>query len=117
MMRPYTCPCCHEAIDAHESVCAHCDTERPRGGWPLDRHLGRVIAGRYRLVARLGKGGVGEVFQARDDSSAGELGDVVVKLLGATTVNEINTRRFLNEARAARSLTGPHVVKIYDFGF
>jgi eukaryotic-like serine/threonine-protein kinase len=111
------CAGCDASVDAAASACRACGAARPRGGWPLDAHVGRTIAGRYRLLERIGKGGMGSVYRAHDCdcSSAGDLGFVVVKLLSVHGASE--RRRFSNEARAARRLSSPHAVKIYDFGF
>jgi serine/threonine-protein kinase len=68
-----------------------------------------VIAGRYRLHALLGRGGMSEVWRAEDM----ELGrDVAIKLLAP----DADTARFEREARAVASLGNPNVMQLYDYG-
>ncbi|ADB30409.1 serine/threonine protein kinase [Kribbella flavida DSM 17836] len=72
-----------------------------------------LVAERYRLGERLGQGGMGEVFRASDEV----LGrDVALKLLLPTRRDPDATARFQREARAAATLSDPHVVTAYDFG-
>jgi eukaryotic-like serine/threonine-protein kinase len=68
-----------------------------------------VIAGRYRLVSLLGRGGMSEVWSAEDR----ELGRrVAIKLLAPNA----DTQRFEREARAVASLAHPNVTQVYDYG-
>jgi serine/threonine-protein kinase len=68
-----------------------------------------VIAGRYTLEHPLGRGGMSEVYCARDE----ELGRrVALKLLAP----DADTARFDREARAVASLAHPNVVQLYDYG-
>ena len=70
--------------------------------------------GRYRLVRRLGVGGMGEVWEA-DDSVLGRR--VALKVLvDERRTTPRATRRFVREARATAKLTHPNVTRIYDFG-
>src|SRR5690349_165943 len=75
---------------------------------------GDVLAGKYRLVERLGTGGMGEVWSAEHLS----LGTTVaVKLLHPHVAGRAGTaERFEREARAAAALTSPYVVQIFDHG-
>lgn len=70
--------------------------------------------GRYEIVALVGKGGMGEVYRARDT----ELGrDVAVKVLPAETAqDEGRLERFKREARAVAQLSHPNILDIHDFG-
>lgn len=74
---------------------------------------GDVLAGRYTLIHLLGRGGSGEVWQARDSSLAR---DVAVKVVDLAAGEEQATRRFQQEARSAAALNHPHVVAVYDAG-
>ena len=65
----------------------------------------------YTIEARLGKGGMGEVYQARDT----RLGrDVAIKVLSAPEAGSDSVRRFMTEARAASGLNHPNIVTVHD---
>jgi serine/threonine protein kinase len=74
---------------------------------------GRQI-GPYTLLERLGAGGMGEVYRARDTRLAR---DVAIKvLLPVFAADADRLRRFENEARAASSLNHPNILTTYDVG-
>jgi serine/threonine-protein kinase len=112
-MTPYVCPHCAEAVSPVADRCEGCDATRPRGGWPLDPHVGVSLAGRYRLIARLGSGRSGDVYEARDESLGGDAGLVAVKIY-SRLASARERRRFVDEVRAARMLANPHFVRVYD---
>src|SRR5258707_14949730 len=76
--------------------------------------IGQLV-GHYRVLERIGAGGMGEVFRARDE----RLGrDVALKLIRpASSDNPDHLRRFEQEARAAAALNHPNILAIYDVGF
>lgn len=75
---------------------------------------GRLIAGRYRIIALLGKGGMGEVYRA-DDLTLGQA--VAMKFLPEeATSHEGMLERFKNEVRIARRVSHPNVCRVYDVG-
>ena len=73
-----------------------------------------TTVGHYRITAKLGAGGMGEVFVAEDvrlDRKA------AIKVLSAEVARDPDRRhRFITEARAASSLNHPHVCVVYDVG-
>jgi serine/threonine protein kinase len=70
--------------------------------------------GPYQIQARLGVGGMGEVYRARD-SRLGR--DVAIKVLRHELAETpIRRARFEVEARAVAALNHPHIVSIFDFG-
>jgi len=75
---------------------------------------GRLIAGRYRIIALLGKGGMGEVYRA-DDLTLGQA--VAMKFLPEeATSHDGMLERFKNEVRIARRVSHPNVCRVYDVG-
>ncbi|HLV19687.1 MAG TPA: protein kinase [Polyangiaceae bacterium] len=85
---------------------------RSRGG--DDPALNKVIAGRYRLEARIGEGGMGIVYRARH-----VLIDrvVAVKLIRPDLRGETHLRAWmLREARAANRVDHAHIIDIHDIG-
>src|SRR5688500_20271585 len=87
-------------------------TSRGRGA--EDPALGKVIAGRYRLEARIGEGGMGIVYRARH-----VLIDrvVAVKLIRPDLRGETHLRAWmLREARAATRVDHAHIIDIRGIG-
>ncbi|MFD0633670.1 protein kinase [Catenulispora yoronensis] len=77
-------------------------------------HSGELFAGRYEIVTRLGRGGMGEVWSARDRSLRR---DVAVKLLYLDdTGSDDAVRRFEREAVAAAQISHPNVAVVHDRG-
>ncbi|WP_063729751.1 protein kinase domain-containing protein [Streptomyces sp. RTd22] len=80
-----------------------------------DRDL--ILADRYRLVRPLGRGGMGEVWEARDDSLRRPVAVKVISVLagGGSRADEARAR-FLREARITAALQHPHIVTVHDLG-
>jgi serine/threonine-protein kinase len=75
---------------------------------------GRLLAGRYRIIALLGRGGMGEVYRA-DDLTLGQA--VALKFLSEeASRDEGLLERFRNEVRIARRVSHPNVCRVYDVG-
>ncbi len=75
---------------------------------------GEILGGKYKIVALLGKGGMGTVYQVQQVFLNV---DLALKILdGKQHLNESQMRRFRQEAKAAYSLNHPGLVKVHDFG-
>jgi len=75
---------------------------------------GRLLASRYRIIALLGKGGMGEVYRA-DDLTLGQ--PVALKFLPDEAARDQGLlERFKNEVRIARRVSHPNVCRVYDVG-
>jgi eukaryotic-like serine/threonine-protein kinase len=88
--------------------------------------LGRQVSrarqlGSYQLGARLGSGGMGEVYQAEHRLLARPAAIKLIRpdLLAAVTTQQVSmhVERFRREAEAAALLRSPHTIELYDFGF
>jgi len=70
--------------------------------------------GRYQVVARLGGGGMGDVYRARDTILHRE---VALKVLAGEAISRPDRKqRFIVEAQAASALNHPNIIVIYDIG-
>ena len=78
---------------------------------PVDVQVGKAIS-RYRIAERLGTGGMGVVYRARDE----RLGrDVALKILSGDALDSGSARqRFIREAQLAATLNHPNIVTIYE---
>jgi predicted Ser/Thr protein kinase len=75
---------------------------------------GTLVAGRYRVIGLLGRGGMGEVYRATDLALAQS---VALKILPEeAAANEVLLERFHNEVRVARQVSHPNVCRVYDIG-
>jgi len=70
--------------------------------------------GPYEIAALIGTGGMGEVYRARDTRLDR---DVAIKIMNADSAIKPEARaRFEREARAASSISHPHVAHVYEIG-
>src|SRR6202140_1746318 len=69
--------------------------------------------GPYEILAPIGKGGMGEVYKARDTRLHR---DVAIKVLPLAFATEAARERFLREARAASALNHPNICVVHDVG-
>jgi serine/threonine-protein kinase len=129
------CPQCHQPLREGAQFCTRCGARTTHGRAAFDETaptiehaaagsqptlavgdslVGRVLDGKYEIVAPLGAGGMGMVYRARRVLIGDE---VAVKVLHAKFVNdETLVERFRREARAAAQLHHPNVVTIHDYG-
>ena len=74
---------------------------------------GQVLRDRYRVLERLGRGGMGAVYEALDLRTGAR---VAVKVITATEMSDEAGGRFEREVRAAAKVQSPHVVRMFDSG-
>ncbi|HEX4826233.1 MAG TPA: serine/threonine-protein kinase [Candidatus Polarisedimenticolaceae bacterium] len=107
------CPACGAPLvtptSAPTEISAQTPISAPRAFTP-----GTMLAGRYRIVAFVGRGGMGEVYRA-DDLRLGEA--VALKFLPEDVAADPGRRkRFDDEVRLARTIAHPNVCRVYDVG-
>src|SRR5581483_1736641 len=105
------CPRCKEPFADDAGFCPFDGAELAKSPDPM---LGRTLAARYRLVKRLGTGGMALVYLARH---------VMIERLSAIKIlrqdlglNPVHRERFLREARAVNRINHENIVEITDFG-
>lgn len=110
-----TCPQCATSYDDTHAVCPRDSTQLIKivtdGSDPM---LGKILAGRFLLVDKLGQGGMGTVYKAVHTQMDRICALKLLSPLSADTESAI--ARFKREARMASRIDNPHAVTIYDFG-
>ena len=77
--------------------------------------IGKIFAGRYKIIQQIGRGGMADVYLARDLILDGE--EVAVKVLRTNyQTDPIAVARFQREAKAMADLDHPNIVRITDIG-
>ena len=124
-LRPTVCPSCHAALAADDRFCRQCGTPAHGSGSDEGRfRAGALFANRFRIVARLGRGGMGDVYRA-DDLEVGQ--PVALKFLTGPSVGPAKAGHYVrfddrararlrSEVRLARQISHPNVCRVYDIG-
>jgi serine/threonine protein kinase len=108
------CPACGATYGPEAEACVAHPDERLMLVGAETNYVGQTLDGKYRLIAKLGEGGMGSVYLAVQSQIERE---VAVKILRSEfKVNQTAVKRFLREARAASKLSHPHTITVYDFG-
>jgi serine/threonine protein kinase len=77
---------------------------------------GRVVLGRYRVIAPLARGGMGMIYLGRLEGAAGFAKPVVIKTVIPDIKDDGRTQMFAREARIVSNLEHPNIVGVLDFG-
>ncbi|MEM1416513.1 MAG: protein kinase [Myxococcota bacterium] len=105
------CPACGTAFPDTTEICPHDGTTLRQLKDPL---VGKTVGGRYRLISRLGAGGMSSVYLARH-VMIDRL--VAVKTLRRDLAQDpVQRDRFIREARAVNRINHDNIVEITDFG-
>jgi hypothetical protein len=113
------CSSCGAAVDGSETPTFTTPPERirppPTASIDESRFIpGTMLSGRYRIVALIGRGGMGEVYRA-EDLTLGQ--PVALKFLPSDVANQADRlARFHQEVRVARQVSHPNVCRVYDIG-
>lgn len=123
------CPHCFHVNPDQQESCQQCGASLPRiriearsaiqeaqqpGKSQLQFRRGQVVAGRYTVLNLIGQGGMGCIYKVHDNT-LGE--DVALKtLLPQFLQDKLVLERFYNEAKIARRLAHPNIVRVHDIG-
>jgi len=121
------CPSCQTTYDDNDTrFCGRCGSDLGRlsaartarnptiPDEPRDRLIGATVDGRYRVIARIGAGGMGAVYKV-EHLAMGKLAAMKVLHPSLTQDREV-AQRFRREAEAVSKLSSPNTVQVFDFG-
>src|SRR5262245_13765955 len=127
------CPNCQASYDDNRALkfCGRCGSDmgiparsvgewvmteplRPSADGQLDPWIGRIVDGRYRVLERIGHGGMGAVYRVQHV----RMGKVAaMKVLHRDHAGDREAaKRFRLEAEAISRLSHPNIVQVFDFG-
>jgi serine/threonine-protein kinase len=102
------CTGCTAEVQLEDTFCARC------GAPVTDPFIGTVVGDRYRIVSRIGVGGMGAVYRAEHTMMRRDL--AIKVLLPELSGKEEFARRFEREAESASRLAHPNIITVTDFG-
>src|SRR3954451_15874501 len=76
----------------------------------------QIVLGKYRLLAKLGQGGMGDVYLAFAEGEDGTGGKMAVIKRLRHIEDPHHVEMFLNEARITRQLSHPNIVQTFEIG-
>src|SRR6478752_1046652 len=101
-----SCGACAAEVQLEDTFC-------PRCGAPItDPFIGTVVGDRYRIVSRIGVGGMGAVYRAEHTMMRRDL--AIKVLLPELSGKEEFARRFEREAESASRLAHPNIITVTD---
>ena len=103
-----SCASCQFEIQIEDTFCPRC------GATVIDPLIGAVVGERYRIVSRIGVGGMGAVYRAEHTMMRRDL--AIKVLLSELGGREEFARRFEREAESASRLAHPNIITVTDFG-
>lgn len=125
------CPKCFHVNADGETLCIRCGAALPRiridaqpgtprgsesAGEPTELQFqrGQIINDRYSVLSQIGRGGMGAIYKVHDNV----LGETVAlkTLLPQFVKDKMVVERFFNEAKIARRLAHPNIVRVHDIG-
>lgn len=108
------CPACGQVFEGNAAFCPVDGKKLTEFDAEADKVLGAVLDGKYEVERLIGKGGMGNVYEAKHL----HMGlPVAVKILHSHLVTDSTAvERFRREARSARTVNHPNAISIMDFG-
>jgi tetratricopeptide (TPR) repeat protein len=103
-----SCVSCSWEVELEDTFCPRC------GAPVVDPLIGAVVGDRYRVVSRIGVGGMGAVYRAEHTMMRRDL--AIKVLLPELGGKDEFARRFEREAESASRLQHPNIISITDFG-
>jgi len=128
-MTKVKCPKCGETNPGDQSTCGRCGGTLPKvrvqsggaqrqspAGRPAHQTFqkGQVVANRYTILDVIGRGGMGCIYKVYDNTLKEEV--ALKTLLPQYVQDKLVVDRFFNEARIARQLSHPGIVRVHDIG-
>lgn len=123
MANAVKCPICEFENPDGQTKCRRCGTPMPESsdfsgpsssGGGARLRQGQLLANRYYIVAEIGRGGMGSIYRAKDNTLKEEV--ALKTLLPQFLQDKHVIERFFNEARIARQLSHPNIVRVHDIG-
>ena len=106
------CPQCSAENEDYARFCAGCGAPMDL---PSDPLIGHVIAERYRIVSKIGEGGMGRVYLAEQRMGT-TTRHVAIKVLTTSMSDQLAVARFYRECETVVKLSHPNTIRFYDFG-
>ncbi|HOE65075.1 MAG TPA: bifunctional serine/threonine-protein kinase/formylglycine-generating enzyme family protein [Candidatus Hydrogenedentes bacterium] len=121
-MTNVTCSKCNSVHPEGTLLCSRCGSSLPQAsrrsapqqGQGVLFRKGQVVAGRYTVLDMLGRGGMGCIYRVHDNTLNEEV--ALKTLLPQFARDKLVVERFYNEARIARQLSHPNIVRVHDIG-
>ena len=111
------CPSCDSRVEKPDTkFCSRCghDLSRPVGRDPFDGLIGQTVEGRYRVVDRIGSGGMGVVYKV-EHVRMGKI--AAMKVLRRDLADDAQAvKRFRREVEMVSRLDHPNIIATFDFG-
>src|SRR5262249_11528393 len=114
------CPRCNTKYEDKANVCNHDGVrlekleEQEAKTEMYDQLIGTVLAGRFKILSKLGQGGMGAVYKAEQVRMGRICAVKVIPEDMAKSGDAID--RFNREAKMSALINDPHAVTVYDFG-